>query len=247
MSEILILGATGALGSHVAKQAVTANHKVALMVRRLLNVPRDIRRKVMIYETDLAEMTTSGLATIFRNYDAVINTAGNLADREIFVDLVDHIVTSLELIPETSRPVCWFLAGAAVLDMDDQGRKAVDLPLIKSTYWPHRANFERISRTTLDWRILCPGPLVDQPPVGLSQLRVSLDRLPIAVPSSTTNPLGALALPFFTNHISEMIVPYSDAAGLMLENLTPQSEMSRHRVGLALPIAARSGVPAKAI
>jgi hypothetical protein len=192
-------------------------------------------------------MSTSGLATIFRNYDAVINTAGNLADREIFVDLVDHIVSSLELIPETSRPVCWFLAGAAVLDMDAHGRKAVDLPLIKSTYWPHRANFERISRTGLDWRILCPGPLVDQPPLGLSQLRVSLDRLPIEVPSSPKGSLGALALPFFTTHISEMIVPYSDAAALMLANLAPNDEMSHHRVGLALPIAARSGVPAKVI
>jgi hypothetical protein len=182
-----------------------------------------------------------------RNYDAVINTAGNVADGQRFVDLTDHIVTSLESIPEAPRPVCWFMAGAAVLDMDADGRKAVDLPLIKSTYWPHRANFERISRTTLDWRILCPGPLVEQPPIGLSQLRVSLDRLPIEVPPSTKISLGALALPFFTHHISEMIVPYSDAAALILANLKPDGEMSRHRVGLALPIAARSGAPAKVL
>ena len=247
MSKILILGATGSLGTHVVQQAAAANHKISVMVRRLLDVPTELRKKVMIYEADLAEMSTFALATIFRNYDAVINTAGNVADGQRFVDLTDRIVTSLESIPEATRPVCWFMAGAAVLDMDSDGRKAVDLPLIKSTYWPHSANFERIRQTTLDWRILCPGPLVSQPAVGLSQLRVSLDRLPIEIPSSTKYSLGALALPFFTQHISEMMVPYSDAAALILANLSPKGEMSRHRVGLALPIAARSGVPANVI
>lgn len=247
MLRILILGATGSLGTHVAEQAVSGNHKVSVMVRRLLNVPREIRKKVMVYESDLAEMSTFALGTIFQHYDAVINTAGNVADGQVFVDLTDHIVTSLESIPEANRPVCWFMAGAAVLDMDTEGRKAVDLPLIKSTYWPHRANFERISRTTLDWRILCPGPMVDQPSIGFTQLRVSLDQLPIPMPSFPAASPGALALPFFTHRVSEMIVPYSDAAGLMLANITPHGEMSRHRVGLAQPIAARSGMPTKVI
>ena len=200
----------------------------------------------MIYEADIAEMSAFALGTIFRHYDAVIDTAGNVGHGQSFVDLTDHIVTSLESIPEAERPVCWFMAGAAVLDMDTEGQKAVDLPLIKSTYWPHRANFERISRTTLDWRILCPGPMVDQPSLGLAQLRISLDQLPIEIPASM-NSLGALALPFFRHHISEMVVPYADAAALMLANLTPGGEMSRHRVGLALPVAAPSGVLANAI
>jgi hypothetical protein len=36
-----------------------------------------------------------------------------------------------------------------------------------------------------------------------------------------------------------MIVSYADAAALMLANLTPNGEMSRHRVGLALPVGMR--------
>jgi hypothetical protein len=36
-----------------------------------------------------------------------------------------------------------------------------------------------------------------------------------------------------------MIVSYADAASLMLANLTPNGEMSRHRVGLALPVGLR--------
>jgi hypothetical protein len=36
-----------------------------------------------------------------------------------------------------------------------------------------------------------------------------------------------------------MIISYADAAALILANLTPSGEMSRHRVGLALPVGMR--------
>ena len=219
MSKILILGAMGSLGRHVVQQAISADHEVSVMVRRLQNVPVEVRKKVIIYEADIAEMSTFALATIFRNQDVVINTAGNVAQGRTFTDLIDHIVTSLESIPEKERPVSWFLAGAALLDIDESGRRGVDLPLVSSRYWPHRVNFDRIYQTTLDWRILCPGPLVDQPPIGLDRMRFSLERLPVQMSA-----------------LSEMIVSYADAASLMLANITPNDEMSRHRVGLALPV-----------
>jgi hypothetical protein len=149
-------------------------------------------------------MPTSALAAIFRNHDVVINTAGYVAQGRTFTDLIDHIVTSLESIPEKERPVCWFLAGAALLDMDESGRRGVDLPIISSTYWPHRVNFDRIRQTALDWRILCPGPMVGQPPIDLNRLRISLDQLPIQMPTFSRSLPEALA--FFTKHIPEMII-----------------------------------------
>ena len=222
MSKILILGAMGSLGRHVVQQAISADHEVSIMVRRLLSVPAEVRKKVIIYEADIAEMSTFALATIFRNHDVVINTAGNVAQGWTFTELIDHIVTSLETIPEKERPVSWFLAGAALLDMDESGRRGVDLPQVSSTYWPHRVNFDRICQTTLDWRILCPGPLVDQPPLGLTRMRVSLEKSPVQMSA-----------------LSEMVVPYADVASLMIANITPNNEMSRHRVGLALPVGMR--------
>jgi hypothetical protein len=93
------------------------------------------------------------------------------------------------------------MAGAALLDLDDRGRRGVDLPRVASTYWPHRANFDRIRRTALDWRVLCPGPMVDQPPLGLERIRISLDRVPVQVPSLISALPGALLLPFFLARI----------------------------------------------
>lgn len=239
MSKILILGAMGSLGRHVVQQAISANHKVSIMVRRLASVPVEIRKKVVVFEADIAEMSTFALAAIFRNHDVVIDTAGLVTDGLVFIDLTAHIVTGLESIPEKERPVCWFMAGAAILDMDKGGPTGVDLPMVRSTYWPHRVNFDRIRQTTLDWRILCPGPMVAQSPLGLARMRVSLERLPVQMPALSKLLPKVLVLPFFAYRIPEMIVSYADAAALMLANITPHSEMSRHRIGLALPVGMR--------
>jgi hypothetical protein len=45
-----------------------------------------------------------------------------------------------------------------------------------------------------------------------------------------------LLVPVFASRVPEMIIPYADAAALILNNLQPCNAMSRHRVGLALPI-----------
>jgi len=171
--------------------------------------------------------------------DAVINTAGMVTEGQAFVNLVDRLVTSLDAVSNDGRPVCWFLAGAGLLNIGGSGRRGVDLPRISSTYWPHRVNFERIRRSDLDWRLLCPGPMVEQPPLGLARLRISMDRLPVQVLALTRFLPGVLSLPMFAHLIPEMIISYADAAALMLGNLAPGGEMSRHRVGIALPLGMR--------
>jgi hypothetical protein len=235
MSRTLILGATGSLGRHVTRQAVAANHEVSTLVRTPSKLPPELREQVHVHVADLARTSVSDLAQMLRDCDAVISTAGLVTEGQIFVDLVDRIVTSLESLPEKNRPVSWFMAGAALLDLDNRHRRGIDLPRVASTYWPHRANFDRIRRTTLDWRVLCPGPMVDQPPLGLERIRISIDRVPVQVPSLVSSLPRALLLPFFLARIPEMIVSYADAAALMLANITPFGEMSCHRVGLALP------------
>ena len=112
--------------------------------------------------------------------------AGLVTEGQGFVDLVGRVVSGLESLDETDRPVCWFLGGAAVLDLDDRRSAGAR----SAAGWPRRtgrigANFERIRQTALDWRVLCPGPMVDQPPLGLARMRISLDRLPVQLPSVT--------------------------------------------------------------
>ena len=239
MFKILILGATGSLGRYVTLQAIAANHQVSALVRTSSKLPAQVRDKIVVHQVDLTATSGSILASVFQDYDVIINAAGQVTEGQGFVDLVARVVTGLESLPDQARPVCWFLAGAALLDLDGHGRRGVDLPRVASTYWPHHANFDRIRRTALDWRVLCPGPMVHQPPLGITRMRVSLDRVPVNIPAFAGSLPGALLLPFFVRRIPEMIISYVDAAALILANLAPAGAMSRRRIGLALPIGMR--------
>ena len=240
MARLLIFGATGSLGRHVLRQALAAGHDVTVFVRTPSKLPWQAYGYAAVHTGDL-----NGPAPLhlIRSQDALINCAGNVADGASFVGLVDRLVTAVESMPAAARPVCWFLAGAGVLDIDSTGRRGVDLPKVKSSYWPHRANFERLSRSRLDWRLLCPGPMVDEPSLGMERLRVSLDALPVKVPAFARALPGPLLLPVFAALVPQMIVPYADAAAVMLANLKYGDAMSCHRVGLALPVGMRGRKP----
>jgi putative NADH-flavin reductase len=240
MARLIILGATGSLGRHVLRQALAAGHQVTAFVRTPSRLPPEAHAQVRIHTGDLAAAVPTDLLA---GHDALINCAGHVADGERFVDLVGRLVASVEAVPAAARPVCWFLAGAALLDIDASGRRGVDLPKVKATYWPHQVNFERLRRSQLDWRLLCPGPMVDEPALGTDRLRTSLDQLPVEVPAFTHALPGPLLLPFFASWIPQLIVPYADAAAVMLANLDRDGDMARRRVGLALPSGMRGRKP----
>jgi putative NADH-flavin reductase len=234
MSRVLILGATGSLGHHVLRQALAAGHVVTVFVRTPSKLPQEVRERVSVHTGDLSAPVPLDLV---KGQDALINCAGHVAAGEAFVALVDRLVTCVDLLRPSEQPVCWFLAGAALLDINSSGRRGLDLPGVKSTYWPHQVNFERLTGSRLDWRLLCPGPMVDEPALGLARLRISIDVLPVEIPAVAL-PDQSL-LPIFASLIPQMIVPYEDAAALMLANLDGGHAMSRHRVGLALPVGMR--------
>jgi putative NADH-flavin reductase len=236
MSRLLILGATGSLGRHVLRLAVAAGHDVTVIVRTPSKLPPEASAGASVHTSDLGAHVPPDL---IKGQGALINCAGHVAGGDTFVALVDRLVTAVEALPVPEQPVCWFLAGAALLDLDSSGRRGVDLPTVKSTYWPHRVNFERLGRSRLDWRLLCPGPMVDEPALGLDRLRISIDAVPVQVPAYGRALPGALAAPVFGSLIPQMIVPYADAAALMLANLDRGNVMSRRRVGLALPVGMR--------
>jgi uncharacterized protein len=238
MAKIMILGATGSLGTHLTAQALAATHEVSVLVRTPDKLPPDVRDRVTVHQADLTALPASDLAALLANQEALINSAGHVRDGQRFVALVDHLVTSLETLPAAERPLCWFMAGAALLDIGDSGRRGVDLPPIRTTYWPHAENFRRLQSSALDWRLLCPGPMVEAPLVGLARLRVSVDRLPVEIPAAPGISDSHL-VPLFARLLPEMLVPYADAAAVMLHHHQPGNDMSRHRVGLALPVGMR--------
>jgi putative NADH-flavin reductase len=236
MSSIAILGATGNLGRHVAAQALAAGWELAVGVRTRARLSPEVAAQAQVVDLDLSSATAEQLADFAAAHQAFVFCAGVVTKGEAFVRSVDKVVSALESLQPSKRPVCWFLAGAALLPLDATGRLGVDLPKVRGTYWPHRRNYERLQRSSLDWRLLCPGPMVDQAPVGLQRLRVSLDSLPAPLPGvSRVLPLP-LVLPLFAMKVPEMIIPYADAAAVILANMERKGAISRRRVGVALPL-----------
>ncbi len=238
MARLIVLGATGSLGRHVLRQALTAGHQVTVLVRTPAKLPLEAGPLVSIHTGDLNALAPADLAGIVSEHDALINCAGHVSEGEGFVDLLDRVVTSVERL-HARRPVCWFLAGAALLDIDASGRRGVELPKVKATNWPHRINFDRLERSLIDWRLLCPGPMVEQPALGVDRLRISLETLPVQMPALARVLPAPLLSPLFAALVPQMIVPYDDAAALMLGHITPGSTTTHRRVGLALPAGMR--------
>lgn len=234
MANLLILGATGSLGSVLARQALTAGHRVTVLVRDTRRLDPSLADGVTAHQGDLSTLPTASLSALMEGQDAVVNTAGYVADGPAFTALFDRIATAAEAL--ASRPVVWFLAGAALLDLDAKGRRGLDVPLIARRYAPHGQNLARLERTGLDWRLLCPGPMVDEPAVGLDRLRVTIDRFPAPLPRWASVVPSAAILPLFAAAVGQITIPYADAAAVMLANLAPGGPMSRHRIGIALPV-----------
>lgn len=236
MPSLALLGATGNLGRHIASQALAQGWPLSVAVRNRSRLPAELAARAQVTDLDVASAAPEQIAAFAAGHDVFVSCAGIVTEGDAFVRLVDRVVSALETLPADQRPVCWFLAGAAMLPLDANGRLGVDLPKVRTTYWPHRKNWERLQRSPLDWRLLCPGPMVDQPPVGLPRLRVAIEALPAPLSGMARAMPGPLILPFFAAKIPEMIIPYADAASVMLANVQPGGAMSRRRVGVALPV-----------
>ncbi len=91
------------------EQAVTAGHQVCVLIRNPAKLPAETRALVTVHQADLGQIATEDLAAIVRGHDALINCVGMVTEGQAFVDLVARIVESVESLPATERPICWFL------------------------------------------------------------------------------------------------------------------------------------------
>ena len=233
--SLALIGATGNLGRHVARQTLERGWPLSVAVRDRRRLAPDVEARAQVSELNLDTASLAQLAGFVDGHEVLVFCAGVVTQGEAFVAMVDKVVSALETLPAERRPVCWFLGGAALLDLDAAGRRGVELPKVRDTYWPHRVNHERLQRSALDWRLLCPGPMVDQEALGVAALRVSANALPAPLPALARVLAGPLLLPLFVAKIPQMIVPYADAAALILEHVHRSDPFARCRVGLALP------------
>lgn len=238
--NVLVIGAAGNLGRRLVQEGQRQGHLLTALVRNsevfVSKMASDDVRNVRLVEGDLFD--ADQIHAALDGQHVVINAAGNVNDEEPFSALFDCAVNAIERNPTVEK--AWFLAGAAVLDIPHTKRIGIGLPFVPIIYEPHRANWQRLQRSALDWSLMCPGPMtaaaISEKPHAL---RVSIDAMPYQIGAWTRfAPPIALSL-VMKFKLPELIVSYEDVATVIMTNLDAGGALSRHRVGVALPAGER--------
>jgi len=240
--RLFLLGATGNSGRRILRFALDRGHQVTAFVRdqRKLSeiVGRHLPQGLQVVVGDIDK--SAELAQAMVGHDVVINAAGYVTQGNGFTRLVQNVIqqTSTSL---GAGARLWQFGGAVVLDIPGTNLKGVDLPMIPKVYEAHRTNLNALTRSSLDWSMLCPGPMIEatngEPMTGL---RLSVDEWPVQPPGYTyVLPKIALALAF-RQKVPELTISYEDAADVILSNLDRNGRFSRRRVGVALPRGLRN-------
>jgi hypothetical protein len=234
--KILVLGAAGETGARLVIAAMQAGHQVTALVRDAGKLAARLGTQTPSPTVLIGDvLDEAALAAAMAGQDVVINAAGNAWDGASFARLVQ---STIRVADKTLGPGgrFWLFGGAGVLDVPGTKLLGVDLPGVPAVYQAHRANFEAVKASRLDWSMLCPGPMVAAPEGRAHQgLRLSADTWPFAGPPfAGVLPRLALTLAF-ASHRGEITIAYEDAVAVILENLERNGPFSRKRVGVALP------------
>ena len=240
--KIFLLGATGNSGRRIMKFALQRDHQVTAFVRdqnKLLELwGGRLPEGLHLIAGDIGK--PAELAAAMQGHDVVTNAAGHVTQGSQFTGLVRAVIEqSTHTLGAGGR--IWQFGGAAVLDIPGTNLMAVDLPMVPKVYEAHRTNLEALRKSSLDWSMLCPGPMIDAPNGRpMRGLRLSVDQWPVQPPPySHLLPKAALALAF-RQKVPELTISYEDAADVILGNLDRNGRFSRRRVGVALPVGTRN-------
>jgi uncharacterized protein len=235
--RLFLLGATGNAGRRILRFALERGHQVTAFVRdqnKLLEILEgSLPQNLHIIVGDIDK--SAELAEAMVGHEVVINAAGYVTDGERFTQLVKSIIQQTSnALGAGSR--LWQFGGAAVLDIPGTNLKGVDLPMVPKIYEAHRTNLDALAKSSLDWSMLCPGPMIEAPNGEPTKgLRLSVDQWPVQRPGYThLLPNAALAFAF-KQKVPELTISYEDAADVILSNLERNGRFSRRRVGVALP------------
>lgn len=231
--KLCILGATGNSGRRLVRGALERGHQVTALVRDAGKLTEPASDRLAVREVALTD--EPALAAALRGHDAVINAAGYIGDGAAYVPLIHGIIRAAHNALGAGGRF-WLLGGAGLLDVPGTSIATLDLPGVPKIFEAHRANYNAVKQTVLDWSMLCPGPMIDAPDGKATDgLIVSNEVWPVERPALTHFlPKPALSLAF-RNAMPRMTIYYEDAARVILDNLDKNGPLSRKRVGIALP------------
>lgn len=167
--KLLVLGATGDIGSAVVRAALANGHDVTAFVRSADKLG-ELRQAVRVFQGDLTDAAT--MSAIVAEHDAVISAIGSSPDRselDVPANVARHLIAAMEA-SGVRRLVG--LAGGAV-DMPGErkpisGRitSALVRLMARNVVEAKQREFEVIRTSALDWTMVRPPRVVPGEPTG---------------------------------------------------------------------------------
>ena len=161
--RVFIIGITGAIGGLLAQELIDRGDEVSGLVRREEQRADLAARGVDARVGDLASMKAEAMASLFKGMDAVVYTAGsNGGARDVTVAIDgEGVVTALDAASLAGVP-----RFALVSVLPEAGR-GENLSADEEFYFAVKKLVDvTVSMSDLDWLILRPSLLTDDPPTG---------------------------------------------------------------------------------
>ncbi|PYI09366.1 hypothetical protein BO78DRAFT_308245 [Aspergillus sclerotiicarbonarius CBS 121057] len=162
--RILLLGATGHLGSRLLPSLLHHSHTVIPFIRNPSALPAAVLPHLPEIEQGDARSASSIKSAFTRhNCDAMINTAGYAAmspwGKSALPDIVDAVIqAAVEIGNERGAPVrVWLLGGIGGLDIPGTGWMGVDYMRMFPEHRHTISQLESLPKSSVNWSLLCPG------------------------------------------------------------------------------------------
>lgn len=180
---VLVIGGTGRTGAFVLEEALARGHVVTALVRgadaadAAARLPAGVRERVGVRRGDVTD--AAAVADAMAGCDAVISALGaGGRDRPgtALSEGTGHVVSAMRA-GGVRRIVA--LVGAGVLQLDETQLRsdAPDYPeRFRAIAREHRAVYDHLRTSGLDWTLVCTPNLVERPKTG--RVRVADATLP---------------------------------------------------------------------
>lgn len=166
--HVLLLGATGNVGSRLLPALLAHSHTVVVLVRsesKLRSViPSPLLTSVTILQGDASSASTIKAALVYQGCDAIVNSAGLASILPWQKPSMQHIIQAvaqgvIDASEELDWPIrAWFLGGMGVLDYPAfPGVKLSRyIPLFMEHAQTH-AHLSSLPVQNIQWSMFCPS------------------------------------------------------------------------------------------
>lgn len=172
MSKVAVVGATGKTGSAIVKQLHDSGYDVTGIVRNPSNalaLDQYSKEKIKFQTLPFETTTVSKYALFLKDFDSVIFAAGipNLENHQDIIQVeLDGALKIIEASEEAGVKRLIYISSIGASDRDFWSKNELARPY----YIVKRTIDKFLERSSLDYTIIEPGPLVDEKETGLIKI-----------------------------------------------------------------------------